>query len=124
MNKPVTLSRSEEAKARLTPTVKAFGVASPERIAEIESGRSALAAMTPEQRVDLALKRKQETIENRKSPRFGYIEKSYAKAMSENPSEGRSKFLDWLKGKGVSEEDYYSNQELIKEFRQFLQYDN
>jgi hypothetical protein len=122
MNIPVKLSRSEEAKARLAPTVKAFGVASPKRIAEIESGRSALAAMTPEQRVDLALKRKQETIESRQSPRFGYIEKSYAKAMSGEPSEAKSKFLNWLDQKGISEEDYYSNPELIKEFRQFQQY--
>jgi hypothetical protein len=122
MSKPVTLSRREEAIARSSPSIKAYGVASPERIAEIESRRSALAAMTPDERVGLALKRKQETIENRNSPRFGYIDRSYSQTMSESPSGNRSKFLSWLKQKGISEKNYYSNPEMIKEFRRFQQY--
>jgi hypothetical protein len=122
MNKLVTLSKKEEAIARSSPNIKAFGVATPKRIAEIESRRSALAAMTPDERVGLALKRKQQDAEDKKSPGYGYIKRSYSQTMSGKPSDGRSKFLNWLDQKGVSEEDYYSDQELIKEFRQFQQY--
>jgi hypothetical protein len=122
MSKPVTLTRREEAIARSSPNIKAYGVASPERIAEIESRRSALAAMTPDERVGLALKNKQQAVEDRKSPGYGYVKRSYSQTMSGSPSDGRSKFLNWLKQKGVSEKDYYANQELIKEFRQLQQY--
>lgn len=125
MEKPVTLTKREATKARWSPSITAFGQASPERIAEIEARRSALAAMTPEQREGLALKRKQEGEEMRKSPRYGYIDRSYERTMSPpEDSESRKRFLNWLKQKGVSERQYAYDPNLIEEFRQFFKFGN
>jgi len=113
--------------ARMTPSLKVYGPGTPQRMAEIESRRSNLAAMTPDQRVDLALKNKQAAIDQaainaNRYPGFGYVGSSYDRTFSPNYIKPSGVFKDFLERKGVSEEEYYSEPLLVEEFRAFNKY--
>lgn len=140
MENKYQLSRRETARAARTPNVDIYGPSATggldraqdaRKAAEIRQRREGLAAMSPEQRIELAQKEKQSFMQDReRGGRPSYISQSYSKTMQDRPMlssdpapmPGVDKrvfqlnLASWLKKKGIPEAEYYRNPAIKKQF--------
>lgn len=144
MEKKYQLSRLETARAARTPNLDVYGPSAtggrnPKQDAlkqsEIRQRRESLAAMSPEQRIELAQKEKQSFMQDReRGVRPSYISQSYSKTIQDRPSLAsdpapipgvdkrifQANLANWLKREGIPEAEYYRNPMVKKRFEENL----